>query len=104
MDRILHGETRFYQGMLIQCQSYHCDYVCPRDGAIVSGGDGINSSTQLPAVRSAWVTVALSYHARPSVDPAPTAFPGTESHRMWLSRAQVRSKLGHEVDLQWEDR
>jgi hypothetical protein len=70
----------------------------------VSGGDGINSSTQLPAVRSAWVTVALSYHARPSVDPAPTAFPGTESHRMWLSRAQVRSKLGHEVDLQWEDR
>jgi hypothetical protein len=45
MDRILYGEAYFYQGMLTQRQSYHGDYACPRGGATVSVGDGMDSST-----------------------------------------------------------
>jgi hypothetical protein len=29
MGRILSGEAYFYQGVLIQCLSYHDDYACP---------------------------------------------------------------------------
>jgi hypothetical protein len=70
----------------------------------VSGGDGMNSSTQVPAVRSVCVPATLSYHARhlmslPCMDPTPIAFPGMESIRVWLPRAWVRSKQGPEEDL-----
>jgi hypothetical protein len=50
----------------------------------VSGGDGIDSSTQVPAISSMSVLVALSYHAMhlmplPFMDLAPIAFLGVES-------------------------
>jgi hypothetical protein len=64
MDRILCGEARFYQDMLIQHQSYHEDYACSSVGVAMLGGDGIDSSTQVPAVRCAWAPVPTSCHAR----------------------------------------
>jgi hypothetical protein len=60
----LRGEARFYWDMLIHHQSYHGDYACFYGGVVVSGGDGTDSSTQVPAVRHAWVTVATSYRTR----------------------------------------
>jgi hypothetical protein len=89
MDQILLREAHCYQGVLIQHQSYHDNYVCPQGGATISGGDGMDFSTLVPAVRSAWVHAALPYHARhsvplPSVDPTPIAFFDIESPRVWL--------------------
>jgi hypothetical protein len=60
----LHGEARFYQDMLIQCQSYHVDYACPFGEVAVSGGHGTDCSTRVPAARCAWVTVATSCRTR----------------------------------------
>jgi hypothetical protein len=73
------------------------------------GGDGMDSSTQLPVVSCVWVPAALSYHARlsmllPFMDLALIPSPGTESPRAWLLRARVRFKLGREEDLLWADR
>jgi hypothetical protein len=50
----------------------------------MSGGDGMDSNTQVPLIRCAWVHMAMSYHGKHSMllsseDPAPVAFPGTES-------------------------
>jgi hypothetical protein len=64
MDRILCGEPRFYQGMIVRCQSYHDDYMCSFGGVAMSSGDETDSSTQVSAARHAWVPVAMSYHAR----------------------------------------
>jgi hypothetical protein len=58
------GEGRFYQGMLIQRQSYHGDYACSLNRVAMSDDDGIDSSTQVPTARHAWAPVATSYHAR----------------------------------------
>jgi hypothetical protein len=58
MDRIPYGEVRFYQGKVIQCQSYHGDYACSYGGVAMSGGDGVDSNTQVPIVMCAWVLVA----------------------------------------------
>jgi hypothetical protein len=44
-DRILHGEARFYRGMLILCQRYHGDYACTLSSVTMSDGDGTNSNT-----------------------------------------------------------
>jgi hypothetical protein len=74
----------FYRGTLVQRQSYHGDYVCPRGGAIVSVSDGIDSSTRVPATMGAWVPIVQSYHARhsmmlPFMGLALLAFPDAES-------------------------
>jgi hypothetical protein len=50
----------------------------------VSVGDGMDSNTQVPAVRGSWVPVALSYHARhsmmlPFMGLALTTFLGAET-------------------------
>jgi hypothetical protein len=63
-DWILCGEVCFYQSMLIQCQSYHDNYACPFRRVAMSGGDGMNFSTRVPAARGMWVPAVLSYHAR----------------------------------------
>jgi hypothetical protein len=42
----------FYQGTLVQRQSYRGDYICPRDKAIMSVGDGTNSNTRVTAARA----------------------------------------------------
>jgi hypothetical protein len=101
MDRILHRGACFYQGVLIQHQSYHGDYVCPHGGVTVSVSDGMDCSTQVSPARSMWVHVVLSYHARdsmllPFMRWAPISFPGAKSPRVWLPRAQVRSQPGYE--------
>jgi hypothetical protein len=49
----------------------------------MSGGDGTDSSTQVPFVRCVWVPMVMSHRARNSMllspeDPTPTALPGTE--------------------------
>jgi hypothetical protein len=59
MDRILCGEAYFYQGMFIRCQSYHDDYACYCGGVAMSGGDGMDSNTQVPAVRRVWMLVTI---------------------------------------------
>jgi hypothetical protein len=64
MDRILSGEARFYQGMLIQRQSYHGDYACSFVGVVMLGGNMTDFSTQVPAIRHAWSPTAMSHHAR----------------------------------------
>jgi hypothetical protein len=99
MDRIPYGEARFYRSMLIQCQSYHGDYEYFYGGAAMSGGDGMNSSTQVCVVRCVSVPVVMSYHARHLMslspeDLAPVALPGIESPRAWLPVAWVHSELG----------
>jgi hypothetical protein len=53
MDRIPYGEARLYQDELIQCQSYYDDYACPCGGVAMLGGDGMDPSTRVPAVRCA---------------------------------------------------
>jgi hypothetical protein len=63
-DRILHGEAHFYQSMLIQGKSYHDDYVYSFGKVIVSGGDGMDSSTQVLVASGSWVPAVLSYHTR----------------------------------------
>jgi hypothetical protein len=52
-DRILRGEARFYQGVLIQRQSYHDDYECSFGRVAMSGGDGMDFSTRVPAASGA---------------------------------------------------
>jgi hypothetical protein len=84
MDWILHGEACFYRGFLILRNSYCGIYVCPRGGATVSVGDGMDSNTRVPAVRGSWVPVVLSYHARhsmmlPFMGLALTTFLGAET-------------------------
>jgi hypothetical protein len=74
MDQMLHVETRFCQGFLIQRQSYHGNYACPHGGVTMSGSDGMDISTQVLVVRSVWVSAALSYHAKHSV-PLPPVDP-----------------------------
>jgi hypothetical protein len=64
MDQIPYGETRFYQGELIRCQSYYDDYTCSCGGVIVSDGDGMDSNTQVSVVRCTWVPVVMSYRDR----------------------------------------
>jgi hypothetical protein len=64
MDRIPHGEIHFYLGTLIQCQSYHNDYVCSCGGVAMLGSEGKDRSTQVPAVRCVWVLVSTSYRAK----------------------------------------
>jgi hypothetical protein len=56
--------TRFFQGVLIQCQSYHGDYVCSFGGVAMSGSDGMSSSTQVPAARHMWVPMVMSCRVR----------------------------------------
>jgi hypothetical protein len=82
MDQIPYGETRFYQGELIRCQSYYDDYACSC-GVIVSDGDGMDSNTQVSVVRCTWVPVVMSYRDRHLMplfpeDPAPAALLDTE--------------------------
>jgi hypothetical protein len=63
-DRIIHGEARFYQGVLILYQSYHGDYACLLGRAAMSDNDGMDSTTRVHAVRRAWALVATSCHAQ----------------------------------------
>jgi hypothetical protein len=65
----------------------------------MSGGDGMDSSTQVHVVRSMWVPTTPSYYAKhlmslPFVDPTPIALPSAESPRVWLLRARARFKPG----------
>jgi hypothetical protein len=73
------------------------------------GSDRMNSRTQVPVVRYAWMPVAMSYHARHSItlspeDPTPVALPGTESPWVRLPEARVLSEPGHMEDLHWADK
>jgi hypothetical protein len=52
------------QGKLIQRQSHHGDYACSIGGVAMSGDDGMDSSSQIPAVRCTWVPMAMSCHDR----------------------------------------
>jgi hypothetical protein len=56
--------AHFYQGELIRRQSHNGDYVCPCGGVVMSSSDRTDSNAQVPAVRHAWVSVAMSRHAR----------------------------------------
>jgi hypothetical protein len=65
--------------------------VCSLGRAVISGDNKADSSTQVPIDKSAWVPVALSYHARhllplPFMELAPIAYPGAEK----LSGVAVR--------------
>jgi hypothetical protein len=61
-ERLNHTwKDRFCQGILIQHQSYHDDYVCSFGGVAMSGGDGMDFSTRVCAARGAWVLAVLSY-------------------------------------------
>jgi hypothetical protein len=109
MDKYIHGEARFSQGMLIRCQSYQSDYACSCGGAAMSNGDGMDPSTQVLVVRCAWVPLALSYYISRLMplspeDPVTTAFLGTESPRAWLPGVRVRSELGCMEDISSTDR
>jgi hypothetical protein len=64
MDWISYGEAHFYHGELIRCQSYDGDYVCSCGSVAMPGNDGMDSSTQIPAIRCAWALVATFYCAR----------------------------------------
>jgi hypothetical protein len=57
------GNLPPWQGGLIQWQGDHDDYACSLGRVAISGGDGTDYSTQVPSDRSAWVSVATSYHA-----------------------------------------
>jgi hypothetical protein len=53
----------------------------------MSGDDGMDSSTQVPAIRCTWVPAALSHQARHLIplspgDPALVALPSTKSPRV----------------------
>jgi hypothetical protein len=50
----------FTEGMLIRCQSYDGDYACTLSRVTMSGGDGMNSNTQVPATRHVWGLWACS--------------------------------------------
>jgi hypothetical protein len=65
-DQILRGEAHFYQGVLIQHQSYHGDYACSFGGVAMSRGNGMDFSTRVPAVRHAWATVIPGFYAKTS--------------------------------------
>jgi hypothetical protein len=68
MDRISYGEAHFYQEKLIRCQSYHGNYVCSGGGDAMSRGDGMDSSSRVPLVRSVWhlwpcpIVTGIKYH------------------------------------------
>jgi hypothetical protein len=47
------GESASVRGVLILCQSNDDDYACSYGGAAMSGGDGMDSSIQVPIVRYA---------------------------------------------------
>jgi hypothetical protein len=64
MDQISYGEAHLYQGKFIWCQSYNGDYVHSCGGVAMSDDDGMDSSTQLLAVRCVWAPVAMSCRAR----------------------------------------
>jgi hypothetical protein len=64
MDRTSYGEAQLYQGVLIPCQSYHGNYVCPCGRAAMLHSDGMASSNQAPDVKCVWAPVAMSHHAR----------------------------------------
>jgi hypothetical protein len=53
--------TSFLSGEFIRCQSDHSDYVYSRDGVALSGGDGTDSSTQVPVARHAWAPMIMFY-------------------------------------------
>jgi hypothetical protein len=61
---IPYGEALLYQGELIRYQSDHDDYVCSCERVAMLGGDGTDSSTRVPIVRSMRMLVATSYYAR----------------------------------------
>jgi hypothetical protein len=44
----------FTEGMILRCQSYHGDYTCTLGRVAMSGSDGMNSCTRVPATRCAW--------------------------------------------------
>jgi hypothetical protein len=85
--------------VLIRCQSYHTDYACSYGGAVVSSGDGMNSSTQVSVVRCAWVPVTMSHHARHSMplspeDPGPAALPDTKKPPGMTARGLGTTRVG----------
>jgi hypothetical protein len=69
MDWIPYREARFYQGEVIQRQSHHGDYACHCGGVAMSGGDGMDSNTQVLAISHVWVFVAMSHHVRHLMSP-----------------------------------
>jgi hypothetical protein len=90
-------------------QSYHGDYVFSCAGVAMSGGDEMDSSTQVHIVRCTWVPVALSYHARHSMllspeVPTQVALLGTENPSAQLPGAWVYSEPGDVEVLLWADR
>jgi hypothetical protein len=71
-------------------------------GVATSGGDGMDSSTQVPVVKCTWLHVAMSSCVRHLMslfpeDPAPVALPGTEKA---LGMYRVGSHRGSTVDKQ----
>jgi hypothetical protein len=58
MDHISYGKAHLYHGVLVQCQSYHGNYACPRGRVVMSDGNGMTSNAQVPAVRCVWAPVA----------------------------------------------
>jgi hypothetical protein len=73
LDRIPRREARLYQGVLIQCQSYHGDYVSLFSKVAVSGGSGMSFSTQVPVVRHAWTPATMSCRVKHLMLPHPEA-------------------------------
>jgi hypothetical protein len=90
-------------------ESYHGDYVFSCAGVAMSGGDEMDSSSQVHIVRCTWVPVALSYHARHSMllspeVPTHVALLGTQNPSAQLPGAWVYSELGDVEVLLWADR
>jgi hypothetical protein len=101
--------SRFYQGVLIQCQSYHGDYVCTLGRAAMSDGDGIDLNTRVPATRGVWVPMVLSYHGRhlmmlPLIGPVLSISPGAEYPQVRLLGARARPQSFYEEGSFWADR
>jgi hypothetical protein len=89
------GEAHFYQGVLIQHQSFYGNYACTFGRVAMSDGDGIDPSTWVPIARGAWVPAVLSYHARclimlPFTCPVLSAFPSAAIPWVRLLGAWVR--------------
>jgi hypothetical protein len=57
--------------MLISHQSYHNDYAYLGGRVVMSDGDGMTFSTQVPAVRCACESVVVSYCVRHLMPPLP---------------------------------
>jgi hypothetical protein len=47
-------------GELIRCQSDHGDYACYYGEVVMSGGDGTYSTTRVPTVRRASVSMVMA--------------------------------------------